>query len=119
MRVSRTWGEMALPVGALLFLVAWAVLFGDPGGTHAAGKERVRLGYFPNLTHAAGLAGMARGEFQRALPPGVVVDPKVFNAGPEAMEALLAGEVDVAYVGPSPAVNTYLKSGGKALRVIA
>jgi len=41
------------------------------------------------------------------------------NAGPEAMEALLAGEVDVAYVGPSPAVNTYLKSGGKALRILA
>jgi NitT/TauT family transport system substrate-binding protein len=60
---------------------------------------------------------VARGDFQKAL--GVRLDPKVFNAGPEAMEALLAGEIDIAYVGPSPAINTYLKSGGRALRLLA
>jgi len=78
----------------------------------------LRLAYFPNLTHAPALVGVARGEFQRELH-GYLIEPKIVNAGPDAMEALLAGEVDVSYVGPSPAVNTYLKSGGKALRILA
>lgn len=77
-----------------------------------------RLAYFPNLTHAPALIGVARGDFQSALS-GFSMQTRVVNAGPEAMEALLAGEVDFAYVGPSPAVNTYLKSSGKALRIIA
>jgi NitT/TauT family transport system substrate-binding protein len=63
--------------------------------------------------------GVARGEFQKALGSGVALDPKVFNAGPEAMEALLAGAIDVCYVGPSPAINTFLKSSGRALKVLA
>jgi NitT/TauT family transport system substrate-binding protein len=51
--------------------------------------------------------------------PGFRVSPFVVNAGPEAMEALLANRIDVACVGPSPALNTYIKSGGKALRIVA
>jgi len=77
----------------------------------------LRLAYFPNLTHAQALVGDADGTFARALgaPPAT----RQFNAGPAAMEALLAGDVDVAYVGPGPATVAYLRSKGTALRVIA
>lgn len=87
--------------------------------TVSSAQGRVRLAYFPNVTHAPALVGVAHGYFQRALPEGVALDTRVFNAGPEEMEALLAGEVDVGYVGPSPAINTYLRSHGRALRVVA
>jgi NitT/TauT family transport system substrate-binding protein len=117
--ILKHWVPFARPVAALAVLVGIAVVFGNPKAAPTSGRERVRLAFFPNLTHAPALAGLARGAFQEALPAGVVVDPKAFNAGPEEMEALLAGEVDVGYVGPSPAINTYLKSGGKALRVLA
>lgn len=72
----------------------------------------IRLGYFANLTHAQALVGLANGTFHN-------IEPKVFNAGPAEMEALLAGDIDIAYVGPSPAVNSYVKSNGEALRIIS
>ncbi len=78
----------------------------------------LRVGFFPNVTHAQALVGSADGTFQKALEPRGGVVTRQFNAGPAAMEALLAGSLDVSYVGAGPAINTYLKTQG-ALRVIA
>ena len=77
----------------------------------------LRLGYFPNLTHAQALVGVADGTFARALE--VPLEPRRFNAGPAAMEALLSDDLDAAYVGPGPAAIAYLRSHGEALRVVA
>lgn len=79
----------------------------------------VRLAYFPNLTHAVALVGTARGTFQEALGPNVSLDLKTFNAGPALIEALFAGEIDIGYIGPNPAINGYVKSEGAALRIVA
>src|SRR5689334_6944269 len=87
----------------------------EPAGG-AAGAP-LRLGLFPNLTHAQALVGNGEGLFAREVGRPVAV--RQFNAGPAAMEALLAGDVDVSYVGPGPAVIAYLRSGGAALRVVA
>ena len=89
------------------------------GGAQRASAEPppVRIGYFANITHAQALVGKANGTFEKRM--GVKIDWKGFNAGPTAMEALLSGALDIAYVGPNPAVNAYLRSGGKALRVIS
>lgn len=83
------------------------------------GKIKIRVGYFPNITHAQALIGMAGDYFSRAFGEEVEIQPFLFNAGPSCMEALLAGRLDLAYVGPNPAVNTYLRSNGKALRILA
>lgn len=84
----------------------------------SAEKEvRFRLGYLPNLTHAQALVGSADGTFARALPQGRL-DVKRFNAGPGATEAVLAGDLDAAYVGSAPAINAFVRSHG-ALRVIS
>jgi NitT/TauT family transport system substrate-binding protein len=79
----------------------------------------IRVGYFPNITHSQALLGLARGDFQRALGPGVVIQPVVFNAGPSAIEALFARRLDLAYVGPNPAINGFVQSRGRALRIVA
>ncbi|MFB1480469.1 ABC transporter substrate-binding protein [Corallococcus sp. RDP092CA] len=77
----------------------------------------LRVAFFPNITHAQALVANAEGLF--GSQPGMGhVEARQFNAGPAAMEALVAGSVDVAYVGPGPAINTYLKAG-KELRIIA
>lgn len=83
-----------------------------------SGPAPLRVGFFANLTHAPALVAVERGELARALAP-VAVEPKAFNAGPEAMEALLAGALDACYVGPAPAINSYLRSRGEALVVVA
>jgi NitT/TauT family transport system substrate-binding protein len=79
----------------------------------------IRVGFFPNITHSQALIGLSRGDFRTALGPGVTIDAKAFNAGPSVIEALFAGQIDLAYIGPNPAINGYVKSKGAALRVIA
>jgi NitT/TauT family transport system substrate-binding protein len=81
--------------------------------------EELRLGYFPNITHSQALIGVRRGDFARGLGVGVKLEPKVFNAGPSVIEAIFAGKLDIAYIGPSPAVNGFLKSKGQALVVVS
>ncbi|HLI90151.1 MAG TPA: ABC transporter substrate-binding protein [Ktedonobacteraceae bacterium] len=82
-------------------------------------KVTVHLGYFPNMTHAVAIVGVARNAFKQALGPDVALDIKTFNAGPAEIEALFAGDIDIGFVGPNPAVNGYVKSNGAALRIIA
>jgi NitT/TauT family transport system substrate-binding protein len=91
-----------------------AVANANPGGKSGA----VRLGYFANVTHAQAVLGVDSGDFAKAIAPAEL-STKVFNAGPSAMEALLAGQIDVTYVGPGPALNAHQKSRGRGVRVIA
>lgn len=79
----------------------------------------VRVGYFPNITHAQAVIGMADGTFAAYLGPQIKIKSTLFNAGPSIIEAVFSGDIDIAYVGPSPVINGYVRSGGKALRVIA
>lgn len=73
---------------------------------------KVRIAFFPNITHVQALLGKADGTFQQMLGPDREIEWKMFNAGPAEIEALFAGEVDIGYIGPVPAINAYLKSRG-------
>ena len=76
----------------------------------AQGTETsLRLGIFPNLTHAPGLVALASGILEETLAP-TKVDLKVFNSGKEAQTAILAGSLDATYIGPAPTATLYLKS---------
>ena len=87
---------------------------------HGQQKPTVlRVGYFPNITHAHALVGRANGQFEKAVGAGVNVEWKAFNAGPSAIEALFANAIDLTYVGPNPTVAGYVRSQGQAVRVIA
>lgn len=80
--------------------------------------DKVRIAYFPNITHAAALYAASTGGFQRAAGDTIRVEERVFTAGPAEIEALFAGEVDFGYIGPGPAINGYLKSNGQALEIV-
>lgn len=82
-------------------------------------KKVFRLGYFPNITHGQAVIGVGNGDYQKALGDDVELKTFMFNAGPSATEALLANQIDAAYIGPNPTVNGYVISDGKALRVIS
>jgi NitT/TauT family transport system substrate-binding protein len=79
----------------------------------------IRVGAFPNITHAQPMIGKANRWFEKALGPNVKIEWRSFNAGPSAIEALFAGAIDMTYVGPNPAINGYVRSNGEALRIIA
>src|SRR6476469_8469549 len=84
----------------------------------------IRVGHFPNITHAQGLVAHAlsrqgKGWFEERLGPGIKIEWFVYNAGPSAMEAIFAQSIDLTYVGPGPALNAYTKSNGAEVRLIA
>ena len=107
-------GRLVSKLWALVFLF----LFGAQVSIFAE-TEKLRVGHFPNVTHVPALIGRATGHFEKTLGENSKIDWKTFNAGPEAIEALFAGEIDLLYVGPNPAINGYIRSKGEALRVIA
>ncbi len=82
-------------------------------------KVTLRLGYFPNVTHAAAVAGVEKGIFTENLGANVTLEPKTFNAGPAAVEAIFSDAIDATYIGPNPAINAFTRSNGEAIRIIA
>ncbi|MBN7772488.1 aliphatic sulfonate ABC transporter substrate-binding protein [Clostridium aminobutyricum] len=78
----------------------------------------MRIANFPNITHSQALVGATEGQFQKALGENTTIEWKTFNAGPAEIEAFFAGEIDLGYIGPGPAINGYIKSNGD-LQIIA
>ncbi len=91
---------------------------GGTAATSASAPKDVRLGYFPNVTHAVPIVADAEGFYTKHLG-ATALKVSTFNAGPAAMEALKSGAIDATYVGPGPATSAYLNSGGQAIRVVA
>jgi NitT/TauT family transport system substrate-binding protein len=83
-----------------------------------SGSVTLRLGYFPNVTHAPAIIGVQNGTFASKLGSGVKLDLQTFNSGTEATTALLSGAIDASFVGPNPAINAYQKTNG-GIRVVS
>ena len=115
--MSRPLARTALAVGALVATLGMTACGGDSKASGAA-PEEVRLGYFPNLTHATAIVADKQGLFAKHLG-ATKLTVSTFNAGPAAIEALKSGAIDATYVGPGPATNAFINSDGQAVTVIA
>src|SRR3954471_4115488 len=111
--------ETRLAIFALIAASALAPACRSTDPRASDGRRILRVGYLPNVTHAPALYGLESGAFGAALGPSVVLETRAFNAGPAVIEALFSGTLDVAWVGPNPAINGFQRSKGKALHVIA
>src|SRR6202451_813365 len=85
----------------------------------AAAPVTVRLGLLENITHASALVALKEAYFTNALGSAGTVKPTAFSTGTEETTALLAGQLDAAYVGPNPAINAWQKSGGTAIKIVS
>lgn len=108
-------GQGTAPAAAL----SAAPASGSSAALTPGSQGTLKLGYFPNITHATALVGVESGIFAKALGPGVKFETASFNAGSSAVEALLNGAIDASYIGPNPAINAFEKSSGQAIRIIA
>ncbi len=79
----------------------------------------IRVGYFPNIAHAPAVIGIPNGIFASYLGPDINIKQTLFNAGPSIIEAIFSEDIDIAYIGPSPAINGYVRSNGNALKIIS
>jgi NitT/TauT family transport system substrate-binding protein len=85
----------------------------------ASSHVTLRLGFLANITHAPALVALNKGFFTKNLGSGVTLKTSVFSSGTQETTALLAGQLDAAYVGPNPAINAWEKSSGKAIKIIS
>ncbi len=114
----------AAMVGAVLLVVGCSSSSSStasPGSTaaSAAPPVTVTLGFLTNITHAPALVGLKEGFFAKALGSAGTLHATAFSTGTEETTALLAGQLDAAYVGPNPAINAWQKSGGTAIKIIS
>lgn len=91
---------------------------GDSGG-NTNEPVTLRLGYFPNVTHAPGIIGVENGLFDDAVGDHVTINPSTFNAGGQVIEALFGNSIDISFIGPNPAINGWSQSGGTVLHIIS
>jgi NitT/TauT family transport system substrate-binding protein len=110
-----------------MHIMMWILWFGYvlvTAPSVAAAGDTIRVGHFPNVTHVQSLVAhhlsrTGHGWFEQRLGPDVKIEWYIYNAGPSAMEAILADSIDLTYVGPSPALNAYTKSNGEEIRIVS
>src|SRR5580693_5946842 len=116
--------------GAALLLAAGCSSSSSSSGTTSSGSGSgntnadpapvtVRLGFLENITHASALVGLKEGFFTKALGSAGTLKPTAFSTGTQETTAILAGQLDAAYVGPNPAINAWQKSGGTAIKIVS
>jgi NitT/TauT family transport system substrate-binding protein len=118
--------EIALAAGLVLLIGAGAAVASTlsrgqetaPAAADSGPAGELRLGYFNNITHAPALVGVSKGILAKDLG-ATKLTTQTFNAGPAAIEALNAGAIDATYIGPNPAINSYVKSNGQSISIIA
>jgi NitT/TauT family transport system substrate-binding protein len=113
----------ALIVTLVALLAATACSRAEPSPSDAAPvaggtAQEVRLGFFPNVTHAPAIIGVEQGLYSAELG-ATTLTPQTFNAGGDAVNALLGGSLDITYIGSGPAINAFAKSDGAAVRLVA
>jgi NitT/TauT family transport system substrate-binding protein len=92
---------------------------GSGSGADPPAKVVLRLGFLENITHAPALIGVKEGFFTKNLGSGVTLQVYPYSTGTEEATALLAGQLDAAYVGPNPAIKAWQTSGGTEIRIIS
>ena len=102
-------------VGIILLSVLGASL----SFTDESNENKIRIAYFPNIGHAIPIIGMEKGFFETDVGELVQIETRVFDSGPQAIESLFANSIDMAYVGPGPAINGYLNSENHNIKILA
>ena len=111
---------LAAGVTAVTLLAAGCGSSGSSGSSASSGDPvTLRLGFLANITHASALVGIKEGFFKKDLGNGVTLKLTPFSSGTQEGTALLAGQLDAAYVGPNPAIKAWQTSGGKLIKIIS
>ncbi|WP_053004816.1 ABC transporter substrate-binding protein [Kocuria sp. SM24M-10] len=108
----------ALTVAATVLRANGTLAAWEQTAVETSDAAELRLGYFGNLTHGPALVGLENGHFAEELGD-TTLSTQVFNSGPTAVEAMNAGSIDAAFVGPNPAINSFVRSQGRSLAVVA
>ena len=100
-------------------VIAMAVIATIGSGLEQSSQSKIRVAFFPSIGHAVPIVGIENGIFEKGIGEQFQIETKLFDSGPQVIESIFASSIDVAYVGPGPVLNGFLKSHGKDIRILA
>ncbi len=103
-------------IASAILIILVGIMVNSDVTTH---ENKIRVAYFPNINHAVPIVGIEKGIFQDQIGNNTVIESKLFDAGPQVIESLFAGSIDIAYVGPGPAINGFLKSEDHNIKILS
>lgn len=112
----NTRSAISAGIVGIVILSALGVALNSSDTSH---ENKLRIAYFPNIGHAIPIVGMEKGFFEEQIGEQTKIETRVFDSGPQVIESLFADSVDIAYVGPGPAINGFLNSENKNVRILA
>ena len=105
---------ISLGIGAIaVIIVAFAIV----DSTDLSDENKIRVAFFPNVGHAVPIVGIENEIFSSELGEEILIETKLFDSGPQVVESLFANSIDIAYVGPGPAINAFLKSDKHNIKI--
>ena len=110
--------KISYVIGIGLSTIVLIVAVMNTVSTDNSGNE-IRVAFFPSISHAVPIVGIENNIFQENLTEQKIIEVKIFDSGPQVIESLFAKSIDLAYVGPGPIINGFLKSNGQDLKILA
>jgi len=113
MKISGVIGSVTVAIIAVTVVVALI------NSTDETNQDVLRVAFFPSIGHAVPIIGLENGIFQEKIGKEIKIETKIFDSGPQVIESIFANSIDVAYVGPGPVINGFLKSDGMDIKILS
>ena len=112
--------KISMSIGfGIAAVIAIAIIVGLSSGQEQSNRDQIRVAFFPSIGHAVPIVGLGNGIFQNGIGEEIKIETKIFDSGPQVIESIFSSSIDVAYVGPGPVINGFLKSDGKDIKILA
>ena len=110
---------LGMAVGGIVVIVAIAITITFFSDSDQINQDKIRVAFFPSIGHIIPIVGLEEKIFEKGIGEEKQIETKLFDSGPQVIESIFSGSIDVAYVGPGPIINGFLKSDGKDIKILS
>ncbi len=110
---------LGMAVGGIVVIVAIAITITFFSDSDQINQDKIRVAFFPSIGHIIPIVGLEEKIFEKGIGEEKQIETKLFDSGPQVIESIFSGSIDIAYVGPGPIINGFLKSDGKDIKILS
>ena len=110
---------LGMAVSGIVVIVAIAITITSFSDSDQINQDKIRVAFFPSIGHIIPIVGLEEKIFEKGIGEEKQIETKLFDSGPQVIESIFSGSIDVAYVGPGPIINGFLKSDGKDIKILS
>ena len=108
-----------MAVSGIVVIVAIAITITSFSDADQINQDKIRVAFFPSIGHIIPIVGLEEKIFEKGIGEEKQIETKLFDSGPQVIESIFSGSIDIAYVGPGPIINGFLKSDGKDIKILS